>query len=654
MVSVCSNLGYQIPCSVKSDKLIRSTFAKITEDRIALQLSEDDGPRRCSSDMQIVPTSHFVVKSGIIGREREKKKLINLLSSESNDGNIISVVTIVGAGGIGKTTLAQLVYNDQNFRQNFDKVGWIFVAQDFNVHRLSRELGESMKKRSLDFTNLSALQENISEEMRGKKIFLVLDDVWKENKNLWELFQLPFMSASLVKILVITRNKSVARLMQTEPDATYNIPYMSEEQSWQMFQHFAFGKVVPHADSNFVEIGKEIMRKCGKLPLAIKSIAKLLRHEPNEENWKEILESELWESDAKDEIFWPLLISYAHLPTYLKPCFLYCSLLPKYYSNDAEKMSSSRRTYFNDAEILVKLWISQGYVQTEKIGWIYVKQLYERSFLEGIGVLAENIFCFTMHDIVHDLARSILGNGCFSIVGNTILNFPEELRHLYVHYSQKEPLEPPLFPSDTFATLRTLIVDDHGHLLPKKKQIVKDYLGKQFLSAFDISNAHKLRALHLWIRGYLKFDISFEKLKHLRYLFLGGKAFERLPECICSLYKLQNLTLQDFPYLMELPESIKNLVSLEELTITRCPSLKVLPVSFNQLKALQKLCISWCTAFEELPCNMGNLTNLQLLEIDYTEIISLPPSLNKIIRRTSLQVRLVCKTIGWLENFVDL
>ncbi|KAJ4818598.1 Disease resistance protein (CC-NBS-LRR class) family [Rhynchospora pubera] len=245
---------------------IRSRFSEITKDRIALQLSEDDWPRHCSSDMQIVPTSHFVVKSDIIGRKREKKKLINLLSSESNDGNIISVVTIVGTGGIGKTTLAKLVYNDQNFRQNFDKFGWVFVADDFNVQRLSREVSESITEESCDFANLSALQAKISKE-------------------------LPFMSASLVKILVTTRNKSVARIMQTEPDAIYNIPCLSEEQSWQMFQHFAFDNVVPHTDSNFVEIGKKIMRKCGKLPLAIKSIASLLRHEPNEENWKKILET---------------------------------------------------------------------------------------------------------------------------------------------------------------------------------------------------------------------------------------------------------------------------------------------------------------------------------------------------------------------------
>ncbi|KAJ1689370.1 hypothetical protein LUZ63_013525 [Rhynchospora breviuscula] len=80
---------------------IRSKFAEIAKDRIALQLSEEEAPRRCNSDMQIASTSHFVVESDIIGRKSEKEELINLLSSESHDGEMISVVTIVGTGGIG-------------------------------------------------------------------------------------------------------------------------------------------------------------------------------------------------------------------------------------------------------------------------------------------------------------------------------------------------------------------------------------------------------------------------------------------------------------------------------------------------------------------------------------------------------------------------
>ncbi|KAJ1692799.1 hypothetical protein LUZ63_009497 [Rhynchospora breviuscula] len=606
-------------------KQIRSNFAEIEKDRLALRLSDEDGPRRCNSDLQIAPTSHFVLESEIIGREMEKKQLIDLISSESDDGKIISVVTIVGTGGIGKTTLAQLLYNDQRMQQNFDKFGWVCVSEDFNVQRLTREAVESITGKPYHVVNLSTLQAKISKEIGGQRVFLVLDDVWNENRNHWELFQHPFESASLVKILVTTRCERVAQIMQTVP--TFTLGYMPEKQSWQLFQHYAFGKLIQKRDSNFIEIGKEIIKKCGMLPLAIKSIASLLRHEQKEESWRGILENELWKSDASNEIFWPLQISYARLPTYLKPCFLYCSMFPRDYRYSAKE--------------LVRLWIYQGYVHTdgpknaEQIGWEYVKQLWQRSFFEG--KYNEKEFNFQLHDMVHDLARFNSGHGCYFIEGGMVPNFPEELHHLYV--CKKELVESLPSLSVKFATLRTLLVRNHW--------------GKRLPSGFHFSEAQKLRALELELNGYPQSNMSFINLKHLRYLSLNNGRFEKLPKSICFLYNLQNLTLLNCCHLSELPQNIGNLVSLEELIICGSLRLEILPVSLCFLKALRMLRLFKCFKLEELPPNMGDLTNLQLLRIEETKLSSLPPSLNKNIGAIEVINLRRCRMIGWLEYFVD-
>jgi hypothetical protein len=137
---------------------IRSRFDEITKDRIALQLSEGDGPMRCNNELQIAPAGPFVVESNIFGRDSEKEKLIEVLTSEHD---VVSVVTIVGMGGIGKTTLAQLAYNDQRIRQRFDKFGWICVSEDFNVERLTKESLESITGNVCGITNLGALQEKL-------------------------------------------------------------------------------------------------------------------------------------------------------------------------------------------------------------------------------------------------------------------------------------------------------------------------------------------------------------------------------------------------------------------------------------------------------------------------------------------------------------
>lgn len=126
--------------------------------------------------------------------------------------------------------------------------------------------------------------------------------------------------------------------------------------------------------SNFTLIGKQIVKKCGGLPLAIKSVASLLRYEENYDGWEEILECALWESNAKHEIFPALEISYARMPAHLKPCFLFCSLYPKDY------------TFKKDQ--LIGLWIAQGYVEPEsrrtleETGWGYLEELIQRSFID--------------------------------------------------------------------------------------------------------------------------------------------------------------------------------------------------------------------------------------------------------------------------------
>ncbi|XP_078158826.1 disease resistance protein RGA2-like [Carex rostrata] len=604
---------------------IRSRFDEITNDRIALQFSEGDGPRHCNNELQIAPMSHFVVESNIFGREKEKEKLIDLLSYECD---VVSVVTIVGMGGIGKTTLAQLAYNDQRIRQRFDKFGWICVSEDFNVERLTKETLESITGNGCSLTNLSALQEKIHKEISRKRVLLVLDDVWNEKKSLWDSFRAPFMSATFVKILVTTRNEPVAQIIQTEP--TFNLSSLPVQQCWQLFKHYAFGGVEHNKNPKLVEIGKQIMNKCGMLPLAVKSIASLLRHEGEEENWRDILESEIWESDVKSEIFSPLQISYAHLPTHLKSCFLYCSSFPK--------------NYCYHVEYLVKLWMYQGFIEckgnktAEKIGFEYAQQLCQRTLFEREDIYEGDDFkMFKLHDIFHDLARHNSENACYSIEASKIPIFPNVLYNLYIanYVNVIYPI-----PSEQFTALRTLIIG---------------FSVKNVLSSFDISMAPKLRSLeitgdHNWKLESLS---SVGNLKHLRYLSLSHLFLEMLPECICSLYSLQNLTLK-YSRFKELPTKIGNLISLEYMLVHGCFYLALLPESICQLKALKKLCLIDCTLLKELPIDMGSLYNLQTLEIINTGVSCLPPSLSKFVGIKLLKVNLICETIGWLKDFPDL
>ncbi|XP_008805075.2 putative disease resistance protein RGA4 isoform X2 [Phoenix dactylifera] len=231
---------------------IKERFDEISQDRERLHLKEEDGERRVLEPPYPAPTSHMVEESSIYGRERDKQEVINLLFSEGV-GNGVSVIPIVGKGGLGKTTIAQLVYNDPKVKQYFNLTGWVCVSNDFDVPRLTKAIIESLPGSSCDSTQLSKLQDTLKEKLKGKRVLLVLDDVWNDQQSRWESLRNPFVGAETVRIIMTCRNDSVAEIMQTV--RPYHPDCLSPEQSWSLFRHYAFGGQDPVQQPSLVDMG---------------------------------------------------------------------------------------------------------------------------------------------------------------------------------------------------------------------------------------------------------------------------------------------------------------------------------------------------------------------------------------------------------------
>ena len=303
-------------------------------------ISDNDGERRTAPGIECVrPTSYFVVKESIVGRESDREKVIEKLmfGEGSNVASHLSVLAIVGMGGLGKTTLAQLVYNDQTMCQSFDVRAWVYVSDHFepkslmekiavSIEELSNELS-SPKENSKELSELVDPRNKLVKKIKGKRIFLVLDDVWNERMDCWEAFQDPMLAAQQCKILVTTRNLPVARLVQTMPH--YSMNHLSPQESWTLFKRTV---TTPEnaIQGNLVDIAKKIVEKCDRLPLAIKTLGSMLRYETHESRWIDILESDLWDLDkAQSEVLPALKLSYKNMPMHLKQCFLALCLFPK-------------------------------------------------------------------------------------------------------------------------------------------------------------------------------------------------------------------------------------------------------------------------------------------------------------------------------------
>ncbi|RVX00448.1 putative disease resistance RPP13-like protein 1 [Vitis vinifera] len=213
---------------------------------------------------------------------------------------------------------------------------------------------ESVSGRSSDSDDLQLLQQSLQKKLKRKRFFLVLDDIWIENPNTWSDLQAPLKDGAAGSVIMVTtRSKSVASIMCTTP--IQPLSELSEEDCRSLFAHIAFVNITPDARQNLEPIGRKIITKCKGLPLAVKTLAGLLRCNQDDKAWKKMLNDEIWDlPPQKSSILPALRLSYHYLPSKLKQCFAYCSIFPKNYE-------------FNKEELIL-LWVAQGFLGGLKRG----------------------------------------------------------------------------------------------------------------------------------------------------------------------------------------------------------------------------------------------------------------------------------------------
>ncbi|KAH9689138.1 hypothetical protein KPL70_015379 [Citrus sinensis] len=560
---------------------------------------------------QRVPSISSIDESEIFGRETQKNDLVNrLLCESSEEQKGPCVISLVGMGGIGKTTLAQLAYNNDDVKNHFEKRIWVCVSDPFDVFRIARAIIEALTGSASNFGDFQSLTQYFEEHVEGKKFLLVLDDVWNEDYSKWEPFYNCLKSGFHgSKILITTRKETVARIMGSAHFISVNV--LSEMECWSVFQSLAIsGKTIGKRE-NLEKIGREIVKKCKGLPLAAKTIASLLRSKNTEKEWQNILESEIWELEAIEKgLLAPLLLSYKELPSKVKRCFSYCAVFPKDYKIRKHK--------------LIELWMAQGYLsekgakEMEDIGEEYFNILASRSFFQDFKKYDDGeISNCKMHDIVHDFAQYLCSNECLTVEIHSgeelaISSFGEK-KILHLLLTLRRGASVPISNIwDNVKRLRGL----RSFLVKSDEYSWSSEVLPQLFDKLTCLRVLKLEGSERWssVNDIKEIPTNIEKLLHLKYLNLySQREIEKLPETLCELYNLERLNVDDCENLRELPRGIGKLRKLMYLDNEGTESLRYLPVGIGELIRLRRVSKFVVGGGYDRACSLGSLKKLNLL-----------------------------------------
>jgi len=495
-------------------------------------------------------------------------------------------------GGMGKTTLAKLVYHDSAIQKHFQVQIWVCVSENFDVDSLFETIVKEAEKKGCQMTGGSTM-EKFKSAVSGKKYLLVLDDVWNREPNKWDkLRSYLHHGAPGSSVLTTTRDENIARFMGTIE--AHKIKHLEQSYIEKIIKKEAFSVQAQKPDDQLLNMVGDVAKRCSGSPLAATALGSVLRTKNTVQEWEAVLNRSTI-CDDENGILPVLKLSYNCLPPHMRQCFAFCAMFPMDHEIDVE--------------MLIRLWMANSFIPEQKrvcpedIGKQIFNELAQRSFFQEVqqDKFNRQITC-KIHDLMHDVAQDSMGKECAAI--DTKLSqsedFPYSARHLFLSVDIEENVLNASIEKGSPA-IQTLICD---------RSKIADV---QKLSKY----LRPVRALRTRQGPFLKPKY----LHHLRYLDLSRSDIVALPEDITILYHLQTLNLSYCKSLEQLPKAMKYMTALRHLYTHGCPKLTSMPPNLGHLTSLQTLtCFvlgtgSGCSNMEALKnLDLGGQLELRKLE----------------------------------------
>ncbi|ONI02388.1 hypothetical protein PRUPE_6G194900 [Prunus persica] len=531
----------------------------------------------------------------LVGIEGDKNMLLGWLMDEVKHQTVVSVV---GMGGSGKTTLVARTFKDDIVKRHFECYAWITVSQSYVIEdllrRLIKEFHKAMKEEvpaDINAMSYNELLEILVNYLETKRYLVVLDDVW--DVHLWDKIRFSFPDKQLgSRVMLTTRREDIASSSFGVESHVHKIQPLKRGDAWELFSMKAFSSYPNKSCSpELLPLARELVEKC--LPLAIVALSGLMSSKNSLTEWSTVYHSLNWHL-TNNSLLEPmksiLLLSFNDLPYRLKQCFLYCSLFPE------DTVITNNR--------LIRLWIAEGFVEhvngltPEEVANSYLMLLIFRNMLQQRfrGPLP----ACKMHDLLREIALSIAKKEKFCAVHDGSETAVEETGapRLSIQITNGE-----IGSCTGISRLRSFLVFATG------------------VSSFSFSNklSFDLKLLKVLDLEDVPLDYlpdNLMSLFNLKYLNLSGTPITELPESIGKLRNLQTLNVT-LTKIVALPRGISKLINLRHLLVGRFISRNFIgvriPSSISKMKKLQTL------AYIESEGNIirliGSMTQLTFLGI---------------------------------------
>ncbi|XP_039117449.1 probable disease resistance RPP8-like protein 4 [Dioscorea cayenensis subsp. rotundata] len=554
----------------------------------------------------------------MVGFDDEKKKIVQELVDINNTNQ--SVISIVGMGGLGKTTLAKSVYNDFEVKRSFDMFAWVIISQQYTILEILKGiLSEKSETPSED--TIQNLSIKVFDKLKKGKYLVVLDDVWKV--DVWNELLKVFPDANNgSRVIITTRFENVINIADPTTKL-HKLRYLNEKESRELF----FRKAFPRQDietccpTDLVEYAHQLVQRCGGLPLALVVLGGLVSIKPQTQDaWRKVVESMKGQFvEGGKRCLEIIALSYNDLPYYLKSCFLYFGCF-------GEDMIIS-------AKMIIRLWSAEGFLPTkngkttEEIGLDCLEELAQRCLIQFIKrKYDDSVSEFRIHDLLRDL--------CISEA--------KENKYFEI-YKSNDTVD---YVTMSNAARRLVICNEIGILNYSNSKLRGLFCGlyncipphfralKGQLDRFKL-----LRVLHLNTLGMSEFPSEIKSLIHLRYLAFIEAYLKEVPSWIGHLRNLQTFILLNDGGLEKISDSLWTIGNLRHFYLESASRVPPPNMGNNVPKNLQTLegvnAGSWIG--HTLP-KLTNLCELGIQSVSNDHADALSSSLKKLGRLASLSI----------------